>query len=394
MNKFFRKLLDIRVLSLVFAIALWYYVIGIQGPTVEKTFTSVPVVPVNVAPGSFVVRSLGEVSITAEGPSKIIFGLKDSDFSAIVDLANKSFGSYILPVEVRSPLASIIVGQVTPNEVSVSLEKVATKSIPVSVVFENSSPQGFIPDIPIVSPQSVSISGPESSLNNIARVYVTIDLSQITGETTLNLSVKIEMKDGTIPENLYTNPSNCTVELKRNKMEISSTVPITPLITGIPQSGFAVKSVSSEPLTVTITGVSDVVSKITSISTLPIDVSKYTKITVLVMNLSIPEGAKANIEKCTVKIEVAPLQQLKTRVPITYLHDEGKLLSSKVDSVEIVVSSFKEVLEKFDKSLIKAQIDATGLDTGTYTLSVTILNLPQNVLLNSVNPTSIEVDIY
>jgi len=392
MKKFLNSLLNIKILSVVFAIALWYYVIGIQGPIVQKAFTQVTVIPINVANDTFVVNNIGNVSITAEGPSKIILGLKDTDFSAIVDLTGKKYGDYYLPVEVHSPLSEITVKSIAPTTVKVTLEQVSTLTIPVTADMIN-IPSNFLPQVPLISPASISVVGPQSVLSNIAKVYVTIDLSTITDKTTLTLPISVATKDGSIPSNIYLNPSSCVVIVDKASSSTNVTVPIMPSITGVPFSGFGLKGITVDPISITLSGDYSKISSITSVSTVPIDISKYTKPTSVQTNLVIPDGAKSTTTKCTVKVDVEPLKTAQIKVPITIVHDDTKSASSTTDSVEITVTGFADVINSINPQLITASVDATHLDIGNYTLPINISNVPQGVTVNFVNPVSCEVKI-
>ncbi|MGB9695078.1 MAG: CdaR family protein [Caldisericaceae bacterium] len=392
MKKFLNFLLNIKFLSVIFAIALWYYVIGIQGPIIQKTFSQVNVIPINVSSDSFVVNNIGSVSVTAEGPSKIILGLKDSDFSAIVDLTGKKHGEYFLPVEVHSPLSNITVKDTAPSTVKVTLEQVSSIVLPVSADMIN-QPKDFLPQIPVISPSSVNVVGPQSTLSNIARIYVTVDLSSITGRTTLNLPISIAMKDGSIPTNIYLNPSTCVVIVDKSTANGSVTVPIIPVITGTPFSGFGLKGVSVAPLSITLNGDYSTLSSIASINTVPIDISKYTKPTSLQIDVAIPAGVKSATTNCTVKIDIEPLKTAQIKIPLTILHDDAKYASSTTDSVEVTVTGFADVVNSINPQLVSATVDATHLDVGSYTLPINVTNVPQGVTVNFVIPASCEVKI-
>lgn len=394
MKKLVRFLTDIRVLAIFFSILLWFYVVGTQGPTIEKTVSGIPVVPVNVPSGSFVSGSLGTVEITVEGPGKVVVGLKDADFSAIVDLSNKSTGVHIVSVEVRAPTASVVVKSVNPSKLSVALEKLSTRTIPVSVEFVNSSPAGFVPDLPVISPSSVTVSGPESSVAIISKAYITVDLSTIKEAGSFTLPVKLEMKQGALQQDIYVNPSTCVVEISQSKTEISVTVPITPVISGVPQKGFGVKAVSATPNFVTVIGLPEDVKKVQGVLTPPIDVSKMTKNTTIEIALVPPEGTRLAVEKCRIDITVQPIVTSKLSIPLSVLHDPNKLTSTSVSAVEVLVSGFRDVIDAIDKEKLKASVDATGLETGTYILPVLVSGLPQDVIVNETAPREVQVTVY
>lgn len=394
MKKFFKGLLDIKVLSVIFAIALWYYVVGIQGPTIVRNYTKVPVVPINVPNESFVVNNLGYVTITAEGPSKIILGIKDTDFTALVNMAGKDAGDYYLVVETRSPLSNVAIKSVSPDKVKVQLETLSSLSLPISVVFQN-VPQEFLPDNPIVSPSSATVLGPESALRNVDKVYVTVDFKLIGGEDTYTLPIQIAMKEGSTNEHVYINPASCAVVIRKLTSGVNLTLPIGVNIQGIPYSSFGLKSVTVSPNTILVKGSYDVLSKINSIQTLPIDISSLTKPTDFNINLVLPDGVSSDSEKsCTVKVDIQPVTSQTFKIPITVLHSQDKTISANVDSVEVSLTGFKDILSSLDISSVKAEVDVTNFASGTYNLPVHISNLPQGIFANIIIPSSVEVKIY
>jgi YbbR domain-containing protein len=394
MKKFFKGLLDIKVLSVIFAIALWYYVVGIQGPTIVRNYTKVPVVPINVPNESFVVNNLGYVAITAEGPSKVILGIKDTDFTALVNMAGKEAGDYYLVVETRSPLSNVAIKSVSPDKVKVQLETLSSLSLPISVVFQN-VPQEFLPDNPIVSPSSATVLGPESALRNVDKVYVTVDFKSIGGEDTYTLPIQIAMKEGSTNEHVYINPASCAVVIRKLTSGVNLTLPITANIQGTPYSGFGLKSVTVSPNTILVKGSYDVLSKINSIQTLPIDISNLTKPTDFNINLVLPDGVSSDAQKsCTVKVDIQPVTSQTFKIPITVLHSQDKTISANVNSVEVSLTGFKDILSSLDISSVKAEVDVTNFASGTYDLPVHISNLPQGIFANIIIPSSVEVKIY
>jgi YbbR domain-containing protein len=394
MKKFFSSILNIKVLSVIFAIALWYYVVGIQGPTIVRNYTKVPVVPVNVPPESFVINDLGYVTITAEGPSKVILGIKDTDFTALVDMAGKVAGDYYLSVETRSPLSNVIIKTVSPDKVKVQLETLSSMSVPISVVFQN-VPAGFLPDTPIVSPASAIVLGPESALNNVEKVYVTVDFKLQANEGTYTLPIQIAMKEGSTNEHVYVNPSSCAVVIRKLTSGVNLTLPITPNIQGTPYSGFGLKSVTVSPNTILVKGSYDVLSKINTIQTLPIDISNLTKPTSFNINLVLPDGVSSDADKtCVVKVDIEPVTSQSFKMPITILHAQDKIVTASVDAVEVVLTGFKDALTALDINTVRAEVDTTGFVAGTYSLPVRISNLPQGIFANLITPPTVDVKVY
>lgn len=393
--KFLSKIFNIKVIALLFAIGLWWYVSVTQGPVISKTFKSVPVVPINVSSESYISNDLPTVSVVAEGPSKVILGLKDSDFVATVDLTNKKEGDFLVDVTVTPPTSVIKIKSFTPDKIRVVLESISSKKFPVVSEFVNaSSNTQFFPSLPIISPNSVVAFGPNSELLKIKRIYVSIDLSNITGNTTLTLPVKVETFDGSTLKNVYVNPSTVVAEVNVSEDNAIATVPVVPTIKNLPPSNFGIRNVSSNPSLVTISGPISIITNIKSVSTDPIDVSALTSKADFTVKLTPIDNVKFSVDSCKVTVEVSPIVSKTLIVPVSVNVGSGKQFTLSQDSVSVIIAGFKDVVDTVTADMIKATIDASSLDTGTYTLPVIISNIPSNVVLQTVLPSSLEVKIY
>ncbi len=394
MKKFFMKFLDIRVLSLIFAILIWYYVIGVQGPTVTRTF-KVPITPINIGSGVYITNELPDVTVTAEGSSKVILGIKGNDFTALVNLAGKSEGEFYLPIDVKPPTSAIKVKSVSPEKVKVALEKITTRKMPVIVKFKGNPAPNFLPKEPVVTPSSVMLTGPLSKLNEIKSVVVEVDLTGINSETTLVLPVQLVIKDNADVSNVQINPASCVVKILENNPNISKTLPVVPKINGEPFQGFGIKGISVSPQTITVSGDMKTLSSLQFIETEPIDVSGITKTKTFKVALNVPEGVKINGDNaCSVKVNVEPVKTLEITVPLTVNYN-AVLFDATISAkeVKVILKGFADTLDKIDKQSITAIVDVSTFGEGTYTVPVIIKGLPENTVISIVSPETVEITL-
>uniref|UniRef100_A0A7C4TW30 YbbR-like domain-containing protein n=1 Tax=Caldisericum exile TaxID=693075 RepID=A0A7C4TW30_9BACT len=392
--KFLKGIFNIKVLSVIFAIGLWYYISVTQGPVITKTFNNVPVVPINIPPDSYVSNSIQNISVVIEGPSKIVLGMRDSDFIASVDLSNKKEGDFLLPVEVKTPTSVVKVKSFSPEKLRVVLESISTKKFPVVCEFANTTQSERYPSIPIISPPLILISGPMSSLSNIKRVFVTVDLSKISGTTTLTLPVQAETSDGSTLKNVYFNPSTVVVTVNPATETGLLTLPIVPNISNTPPSNFGIRSATVSPSVITISGPISIISTIKSITTEPIDVSSIFKKTEVTTKLAKISGVTFPFDSCKVTVDIQPLVSRVFTIPVDVIPPQTKQYTLTQTNVNITVLGFKDVIDAIPEGTIKCSVDLSTFDTGTYTIPVSITSLPQGIILQSMVPSSIEVKIY
>ncbi len=394
MKKFFSKFLDIRVLSLIFAILIWYYVIGVQGPIITRTF-KVPITTINRESGVFITDSPGFVNVTAEGSSKVILGVKPSDFTALVNLAGKTEGEFYLSTDVKPPTSSVKIKTVSPEKVKIGLEKIATEKMPLIVKFKGKASENFIPAMPIVSPDTVTITGPASKLDKIESAVVEVDITGIESETTLILPVQLTLKDNANISDVQVNPSSCAVKITGNNPVISKIVPIIPKITGQPFQGFGVESVSVNPISVTLKGAMNGLSGVNYIETSPVDISGVTKTKAYTIPLNIPQGIDVvNNKNCTLTVTIAPVKKLEITIPLTVNYDSVNYdaeISEK--NVKVVVMGFEGALKTISQASVTAIVDVSKFAKGTYTVPVRVNGLPTNTAISIIYPEVVHITL-
>jgi YbbR domain-containing protein len=93
-------------------------------------------------------------------------------------------------------------------------------------------------------------------------------------------------------------------------------------------------------------------------------------------------------------VDIEPIASQSFKIPVTILHSFDRTVSSNVDSVEVLLTGFKDILNTVDITSVKAEVDVTAFIPGTYNLPVRLSNLPQGVFANIITPSSVEVKVY
>ncbi|KIH77098.1 YbbR-like protein [Geoalkalibacter ferrihydriticus] len=169
----FKKLTEnwsLKLLSLVFALILWFFVIGER--QVEIGFT-VPIEYINVPQGMMIANEVPNlVDIRLTGPRTLLVNLSSGDISFSVDLADLKPGlTSFKRLEERLDIpGGLKVTRISPSFVDVRLERVRSKTVPVQVVFSGELAEGYQLDGFRVSPERVEIEGAESEIRDVTEV--------------------------------------------------------------------------------------------------------------------------------------------------------------------------------------------------------------------------------
>src|ERR1700682_1786297 len=107
-DKFLKKNLDLKILSLTLSALLWLFVHltqSVEGIGRSETHLKAPLIVENLAPNLDVLSASSAVSISISGIHKSLEGVKSSDFKAYVDMDGKGPGAFRnLPVRISSPV--------------------------------------------------------------------------------------------------------------------------------------------------------------------------------------------------------------------------------------------------------------------------------------------------
>lgn len=159
-----------KLLSLIFALVLWFFVMGEQD--LEKGF-AIPVELSNLPEGLIVsneVPSLLDVRIS--GPRSVLMSLEQSDLAIDIDLDGLSTGvSSYKRLEERFNLSrNLKITRTSPSVIEVRLERVRAKRVPVKVIVADDPPDGFKIIAVTAKPSHVTVSGAGSELKLVNEV--------------------------------------------------------------------------------------------------------------------------------------------------------------------------------------------------------------------------------
>jgi YbbR domain-containing protein len=160
--------LGLKALSIGIAVLLWLTVAG--EPVVERNLR-VPLEVQNVPAQLMMVESPPAfVEARVRGASSVLRGLRADDVLLILDLSQARAGSqvfHLTPNQVRVPSWEIQVTQVVPASVSLTLEALATRVVPVTPVIEGQPAEGYVRGDAVTAPRTVEVAGPESALRRL-----------------------------------------------------------------------------------------------------------------------------------------------------------------------------------------------------------------------------------
>ena len=160
----------LKILAFVFALVLWFFVMGEQ--TLEKAYP-VPLELRNVPEGLVVTSEIPSlIDVRISGPRTVLINLSPAELNIGVDLKGLSPGVTTfkrLEERLRLP-RSLRITRLSPSVIDVRLERIQEKDVPVRPVFSGTLPEGLVVEKIEVRPRQVTVSGAGSELKNISDV--------------------------------------------------------------------------------------------------------------------------------------------------------------------------------------------------------------------------------
>jgi YbbR domain-containing protein len=200
MEKIFENWL-LKLVSLAFAVVLWFFVMGESRMEVNYI---VPLEYQNLPAGLMIANEVPtSVALRISGPRALQGNLSPGDIRLAVDLTGLSAGvtSFKRLEESLNIPSGLKITRISPSYVDVKLERVRERSVPVRVVLTGEPAPGFLVKSSSATPSEVVVSGAESELKSVSEVVTeAIDLTHVKESFTQTVAISYignytELKD-------------------------------------------------------------------------------------------------------------------------------------------------------------------------------------------------------
>lgn len=390
----FRDNWGLALLSLVLAISLWIFVTDRDDPERTARFSSaIPVECVNVPLGKAVAPSCSEtksVTVRVRAPESVFDRLTADDFRASADLSEVMTDEATVTVRVESTEPRVEIVDVTPNQITVGLENVTSRTVPVRTRLVGTPPRGFEAEEMTLDPEEAIVTGPESLVGRVAAVETDVNLTnrRTAFDETLLLQARDEL-GGNI-QGVNVDPESVSVHGEIRQLEISAAVIVRPNVQGLPADGFSVTAIQTDPPFVFVTGPAEVVQSIDligGVTTAAVSIDGSSVDVVRPVVLQLPQGVTVNQPRVTVRVVIAPTQSAFTyNVGLTAVNvPDGLTAALDQAVVRITVSGLLTVLAGIDAGSLAAMVDLDGLAAGVHVLPVEV-QAPSGVSIDAYTP--------
>jgi YbbR domain-containing protein len=182
-------LFNSKIISVLLAVLLWVYVIGIRGPDTTKSVEA-QLIAVNIPQGYVLAGTLPTVTVTLAGPMNTLWNVTSGYVTPTVDFRARSEGSFVASVQAQVVgLTGVTVEAVDPKEVNVQLERLETIAVPVHAEVSGTLPLSLVLGTLRVEPESIEVSGPSSLVSQVREATLVVALDRLGTAVGGNLTV-------------------------------------------------------------------------------------------------------------------------------------------------------------------------------------------------------------
>lgn len=386
MKEFFKKDLTLKILSIVFAVFLWFAI----NPVKSNDYT----VPLNVI-NEESLRSKGlvlnskayqkYVVVSVRERGDVLNAIKDTDFEVTLDLSKvNTVEDKVVQLEDpiyiggREKISSNNI-DLKPKSITLDLGKIEENPFIVQVETSGKLPTGYEIISKTAEPDTISIQALDSVVNSVGSVKAFVDVSGLNRTLEIRKECKVYDKKGQEMPDLG---KKLTVDIK---IEVGKRVSVIPITKGIPAKDFFEGAYTVKPDKILITGGFDTMSKINDIKTDPINIENATKTFTAQVILQLPEGIKlvSSTREVGVTVEIIPFEKRAFGFPLENILVNGKVTDNTLvyeitQPIAIILKGKKEDLDKVNISNLFANIDVEDLKEGTHEVPLKV-TLPESI---------------
>ncbi|MDD3410469.1 MAG: CdaR family protein [Eubacteriales bacterium] len=397
-----------KLLALFLALCLWAGLIT-QDPTLtrERVFSDVSV----SVTGSDTLRRSGLIvlsgldSLTArlrvEVPQREYNTVTSLNYNPRVDLSRVTeAGTQTVKLTTTSSSTYGTVAEMVPDSVELVVDSYVTNyRVPVTVNRTGDYPAGYYGSSTSLDPASVSVSGPESVVDRIARVMVDFDASLLPSQTGLVRTAVpmyfVDLEGNRVQSDLI-EVTSAGVLLRSVVVEQTlyptKALPLNTLAltVGTPAEGYEVKSVTVTPASLIGAGDQTALELLDQLfADQLVDISGADSSVTAQLKIRKPsELAYLSTDSVTVEVEIGLCLSARTFAGIKLQlsdADAGLTASCAQKTVDVTLAGPTLTLEELKASAVAVHVDCTGLPAGEH-------ELPVQVIVNGQDKASIAAE--
>ena len=396
------------LLALGMAFLVWIAAVSEEDPLLTRNIQ--PDVPLQVTPPAETLTIRDEtiipdaVQVKLRAPQSVWQTLTVNKIKAGINLAPYAAGTHVVPVQVEILEPQAVVEESVPAAITVQLDALAAKEMPVTVKVLDEAPLGYYNRLPEPKPNSVTITGSAVDVKRVEQVVgkVRINNSKETVKQEV-LLIPLDINGEVVPE-VTLEPANSLITVPIEQRFGYKEVSVKAKLVGQPAPGYWISSISVNPATVTLVGGPAVLENVSGfIDTFEVDILGATQDVVKRVPLDLPPGSSVVVDETQgtetdrsvlVTVGISALAGGRTMQIGVTAQGVSQALQTEISPpvVEVILSGPLPTLNQLQKDDVTVIVDLFGLPPGEHRLQLEVIS-PDEVEVASLIPDTVEVTL-
>ena len=392
--------LGLMVLALLFGFGAWTLSTLQDDPIVDENLSAKVVILGENQIGSATWSDTLPVSVTVRirGPRSVYNRLNSSGLSVDVNLAKLSLGSHVISLTPTLPPREVELLSVKPVTGVVTIERVLSVKMPVSITLIGTPALGFRVGSPTSIPMQVTVSGTQDVISRVQSVNAVVSVDGARASVESEVRAFARDSSGQVVSEVHVVPDFISVRVPLEQLSNYRDLAVFVQLHGQPAEGYAVTDVTVDPVIVTIYGpVAAVQATKGYIETLPVLIDGAKSDIDEQIGIDVPTGVSLVSEKQTsvhVHIRVQPLIGSRTvkRTPVLLGLSQTFSVTVSPASVDILLNGPLPQLNVLTETDVIVELNLTGLQAGVHQLTP-VVRVPEGITAQSVLPATVQVEL-
>lgn len=390
--------------ALILAITVWIIAVTASDPAENRTY------PRNVS-----IEIVGQdtnLVITSDLPSNVAIVLNtpqtvwekiintQSPVRAVLDLSGLQPGTHMLELQIQVSVRPVKVVSYSPRTVSVTLESLSSKVIPLSLDIRGEPAIGYQVEEPVVDVKQITVTGPISQVERVAEVRATLDINQAYEDISRMINVVAYDKNEMVINDVTLTPDRVDMFLEINQRYGYRNVIVSVTLEGQVADGYRLTNISVIPLAVTVYSSNpQIVNDLPGyVQTMPLNLEGMKDDIDVSLLLDLPEGILVVGDNRTVLVRVS-IAAVQTSMPIANIPIEVIGLPENFKAVlapemlTILISGPLPILDGIKPGDIRVILDLTDYEVGTYQLEPVVELPSEEITVDSIQPGLIDIEV-
>lgn len=390
--------------AFMLALAVWVSAVTANDPNEEAVYPRpVPITFVGQDPNLIRTTTEGEsVTLTLRAPRSLWNSLinEPQAVRAVVDLSGLEAGTYAVPVQIQVTLRPVRVVTYAPKTVTITLERLASREMPINLVVRGSPAAGYSAEPPVLSKTTVLVSGPQSKVEKVTEVRAVIDISGVSESLSRTLQLQALDAGENPVEGVTLVPDRITVTENISQRFGYRNVVIKVVLQGQVARGYRLTNIAVFPPVVTVfsSDPQSVTDLPGYIETQPVDITNAKDDLDVIVPLNLPPGISVvgDQTQVLVRVGIAAIESSLTLpnlpVEVTGL-SPGLQATVSPEALTIILSGPIALLDRLQPGDVRVLVNLQDLAVGTHQVKPEVEILLSDLRVESIQPETVEVII-